>query len=161
MRREGSKLGRKLSAKPFFAIGIVLVTVLVYMAAWGFFKMTDVFISDYQLSPDGQHMQIKSSVASSMGFTRKVRAKKNDDGTLELTFYRAFGGPNGSIGARNSFDIELDDDTETISVFGSDGYREVLQKNPVTGEWMRVIKASTSITPVTQSDAAFEMPVED
>lgn len=161
MKREGSKLGRKLSAKPFFAIGIVLVTVLTYMTAWGFFKMTDVMIMEHQLSPDGQHLQIKTAVASSMGYTRSVKAKNNGDGTLELTFYRAFGGPNGSIGARNSFDIELDGDIDTIAVLESNGTRDILQKNPLTGEWMRVIKTSSAIVPVSQSDAVFEMSVEE
>jgi len=95
-------------------------------------KRTDVFLGDF--SVDGNTMTIKVGVSSSAGYIRKM---KRTSGSMNyyLTFYKTFG-INSKIGAKNTFEIELDKNVDEIYFYrGNNGYQKVLQKNKTTGEW--------------------------
>lgn len=116
--------------------GIVLAVLLTYFIVTGFEKNTSVFIADYTVSEDGTQMAITAWVASSVGYIRDVDVKREDGGMVKLTFYSAFGGINGSIGAKNTFTIPLDEYASTISIYrGADGYEDILVKDS-DGMWM-------------------------
>ena len=123
------------------AIGIaVLICVFAaaYLVLTGFVKRTDVMLLDYAASEDA--ISLKVGVSSSVGY---VRAAKDDGGGVKphyLTFYSAFGGINGSLGAVDTVTVELEpDDTEIYFYRGDGGYELVLQKAE-TGEWTRPVK---------------------
>ena len=56
-----------------------------------------------------------------------------------MHFYSTFGGLNSSLGAKNEFVLELDEnDTEIFFYRGKGGYDLVLEKNRQTGIWEAV-----------------------
>ena len=121
---------------PGIAAAIILLFG-VYMILPGFTRLTSVFISDYSLSDDGSEMTINVSVASSVGFVRKVAVNQQEGGKLCLDCYAAFGGINGSIGAKSEHTVKLDKDTEVIALYkNNDCYEEVLRKDE-NGNWQR------------------------
>lgn len=110
----------------------------IYFIGSGFLKSPSVYLSDYTVSEDGTQMTIRLGVASSAGYVRKVAVQPQPDGTLRLDCYAAFGGINGSIGARSDYTIPLSEDARHIALFRSDGcYEEILQKAD-DGSWQRV-----------------------
>lgn len=75
-----------------------------------------------------------------MGYIRDVRIHQQEGGKLYLDCYAAFGGLNGSIGARDTFTFALDDDTSIIAIYRNPGcYEEVLTKVE-DGSWQRASK---------------------
>ncbi len=119
-------------------LGIAAAAILlfgIYMILPGFTRLTSVYISDYSLSDDGSEMTINVSVASSVGFVRKVVVHQQEGGKLYLDCYAAFGGINGSIGAKSEHTIKLDEDTEIIALYKNNNcYEEVLRKGE-NGNW--------------------------
>lgn len=72
-----------------------------------------------------------------MGYIRDVNVHQQQGGRLYLDCYSAFGGLNGSIGAKDTFSFELNDDTTIIAVYRkSNVYEEVLVKAE-DGSWQR------------------------
>lgn len=125
--------------KKLLVIGIVAVIVVLtvsFLVGTGFSKRTDVILTDYSVSEDGTEITLKTSVGSSMGYIRGV---KDDGGGVKphyLTFYSTFGGPNSSLGAKNEFVLEVNEDDSEIYFNRADGgYELVLQKNVETGMW--------------------------
>ena len=57
---------------------------------------------------------------------------------MKLQFYPAFGGINGSIGAKYEFDLPLSPECKEIYVLLYDDYKLLIAKNPTTGEWEMV-----------------------
>ena len=113
-----------------------LLLFAAYMGGAGFLKNTSVILLDYQLSEDGSEITLTVSTTSSAGFVREVRAHQQQGGQLYLDFYRAFGGLNGSIGARSSFTVELGRGTDTIAFCrGENLYEPVLHL--VDGTWQK------------------------
>lgn len=118
-------------------IGIVLILAIVYFAGSGFIKNTSTFISGYNVSADGKEITLIVGVSSSMGHIRDVKVRQQYGGKLYLECYSAFGGLNGSIGAKDTFKFSLDEDTSGIAVYrGPNCYEEVLVKN-ADGTWQR------------------------
>lgn len=110
----------------------------------GFYRIKSAFIEDFTVSKDGTEMTIRIAVASSIGFVRRVSVHEKDDGELLLNCYSAFGGINGSIGAKWDYVIPLPENAKSIAVYGDAGdgsgagYKIVLQKNE-SGNWQKVI----------------------
>lgn len=53
-----------------------------------------------------------------------------------FTFYSTFG-INSKIGAKDTFEIELDSNVDAIYFYAGDkGYKQVLQKDEGIGEWL-------------------------
>lgn len=119
-----------------FAAAVVLVGA--YTVGTGFRKATDIILYDYDITPDGNTVYLRVETSSSVGSTRGF---KNSGGGVKshyLTFYSAFGGINGTLGASSSFKLALSpDDTEIYFNRPNGGFELVLQKNTETGEWAR------------------------
>ena len=119
------------------AVATAVLLFGVYMILPGFTRLTSVYISDYSLSDDGSEMTINVSVTSSVGFVRKVAVHQQESGKLCLDCYAAFGGINGSIGAKSEHTVKLDKDTEVIALYKNNNcYEEVLRKDE-NGNWQR------------------------
>ena len=119
----------------------LLVCVLIAAAiiiGLGFVPRTDVFLADYEVSRDGNQVEIRVGIASSMGYTRGFRARQGGFNEY-LTFYSAFGGFNSKMGAKDTFILNVDaiNCDEIYFYHGDGGYTLVLQKDPLTGQWNR------------------------
>lgn len=102
--------------------------ILMYLIIPGFMKRGDVYISDWRVSEDGTQMEIRAGVMSSAGYIRSLSSRQEAD-TLYLDWYGAFGGINGSIGAKNDYTVQLNGKTEKIAIYrGSGSYETVLVK---------------------------------
>jgi len=124
------------------AICIVLAVCIaaagLYLLLPGFWKRGDVSLMDYAVSADGRTITLTVGVMSSAGYVRDVRVHQQQGGRLYLDCYAAFGGVNGSIGAKNEFTIPLDEDTEMIALYrANNSYAPVLQKD-ASGTWQKV-----------------------
>lgn len=128
--------------KRFVAIiGIFAVAIIgIYVIGSGFRKMNHVYIADYTVSDDGTKMTIHVGVPTSIGYVRRVSAKQKSDGTLCLDVYAAFGGINGSIGAKSEFIIPLDDETRVVAVYRSNAYYEPVIRKSENGEWQLLMR---------------------
>ena len=124
--------------KIILVIAIILLLTLAVFIGLGFVPRTDVFLADYEVSPDGSRIEMQVGVASSMGYTRAFRSKQGGFNEY-VTFYPAFGGFNSKIGAKNTFVLEIDavNCDEIYFYHGDGGYTPVLQKEPTTGQWKR------------------------
>lgn len=123
--------------KFFIIIAIILVLVAAYIIGTGFLNNESVFIEEFTVSDDGSEMTIKAGVASSVGYIRSV-SSHTEGNTICLDFKNAFGGINGSIGAKNEYSLKLDCDATGISVYrGNNVYVQVLEKDE-NGIWQRV-----------------------
>ena len=120
------------------ALAVIVALTAAYLIAPGFAKMGNVYITNFRVSEDGSEMTITVGVSTSIGYVRKVSVHKQNGGKLYLDCYSAFGGINGSWGAKNEYTIQLDEDTEMIALYRSPNcYDPVLEKD-ANGEWQRV-----------------------
>ena len=120
------------------ALAVIIALMTMYLVVPGFTKMGNVFIVDFSVSEDGSEMTITVGVSTSIGYVRKVSVHQQHGGKLYLDCYSAFGGINGSWGAKNEYTIQLDEDTEMIALYRSPNcYDPVLEKD-ANGEWQRV-----------------------
>ena len=114
---------------------VIIIMAGVYIITPGYFKNGNADITDYSVSADGTEMTIK--VEASSGHIRKVAESQQHGGRLYLDSYYAFGGFNGTIGAKDEYTIQLDEDTEMIAVYrNTNCYEPVLEKN-ADGKWER------------------------
>lgn len=120
---------------------IVVILLLLYGGYYfglGLIPATDVGISDFKVSEKQDQITVYTFVLSSVGYTRTVKDVSDDPKKMKLQFYPAFGGINGSIGAKSEFDLPLSPECKEIYVLLYDDYRLTLAKNPTTGEWERI-----------------------
>lgn len=120
---------------------IIVVLLLLYGGYYfgvGFFPATNVVVTDFEVSEQQDSMTIHTSIATSAGYSRTVKNVSDDPEKMMLKFYSAFGGVNGSIGAKSEFDLPLSPECKEIYVLLYDDYRLTLAKNPTTGEWERI-----------------------
>ena len=118
------------------ALAVIVALTAAYLVAPGFAKMGNVYIADFRVSEDGSEMTITVGVSTSIGYVRRVSVHQQHGGKLYLDCYSAFGGINGSWGAKNEYTIQLDDDTEMIAIYRSpDCYDPVLKKGD-DGVWV-------------------------
>jgi len=124
---------------------IIIISVLViiaiigtYLISTGFLKESQAYISDYTVSADGSEMTIDVGVATSMGYIRKVSVHQQEGGKLYLDCYSAFGGLNGSWGAKSTYTIPLDENTTTIALYRNTNCYEVVLEKDSVGVWQRV-----------------------
>ena len=122
------------------ALAVIIALMTMYLVVPGFTKIGNVFIVDFSVSEDGSEMTVTVGVSSSIGYVRKVSEHQQQGGKLYLDCYSAFGGINGSWGAKSEYTIQIDEDTEMIALYRSaDCYDPVLEKD-TNGEWQRVTK---------------------
>ena len=121
---------------------IIIVVLLLLGCAYyfgvGFLPATNVVVTDFQVSEQQDSMTIQTSIATSAGYTRSVKNVSDDPEKMMLKFYSAFGGVNGSIGAKSEFDLPLSPECKEIYVLLYDDYKLLIAKNPATGEWEMV-----------------------
>lgn len=100
-------------------------------------KRGDVFISDYTVSDDGSKLNIKVTVASSMGYVRTMKVREKDNQKY-ITFYSTFG-LNSKIGAKNEFLIDIEECSEIYIYRGNNEYKLALKKNSESNIWERSV----------------------
>ena len=129
---------KKYLTKVILIIAIIVVAIASFLIGTGFIKRTDVVLYDYIVAEDESEIILDVQVSSSMGH---IRGFKDNGGGIKphyLTFYSTFGGLNSSLGAKNSFILEMDDDdTEIYFSRPNGGYELVLIKNVDNGKWER------------------------
>ena len=131
---------KKYKKAVVLVLAILIALTAVYLIVPGFSKQGSAYIADYSVSEDGTEMTITVGVSSSIGYIRKVAEHQQHGGKLYLDCYSAFGGINGSWGAKSEYTIQIDEDTEMIALYRSaDCYDPVLEKD-ANGEWQRVTK---------------------
>lgn len=119
-----------LSILMFFALGALFVLP-------GLQKRTDVYLQDFSVSEDGSVITIKTALFGSMGFIRDIETETVGK-EVHCSFYRAFGGLNSGIGAKNTFEIHLDDSAEKIYFDrGTEPGDIVLERDAASNEWVR------------------------
>ena len=128
---------------PGVKLGLANVVILLllyggYYFGLGFSPRTDVVVVDFKVSEQQDQMTIYTSIASSAGYTRSVKNVSDDPEKMKLKFYSAFGGINGSIGAKSEFDLPLSPECKEIYVLLYDDYKLLIAKNPTTGDWEMV-----------------------
>lgn len=117
---------------------IIVVLFLTYFIGTGFMKNSSVYVNDFSVSEDGSEITINVGVSSSMGYIREVSVHQQESGKLYIDCYCAFGGLNGSIGAKNVFTLPLDEDTTVIAIYRNENcYEEILKKDD-NNVWHRV-----------------------
>lgn len=125
--------------KPLTIIAIIILLILgAYYIGLGFLPRTDVVVADFEVSEQEDEMTIYTYILSSAGYSRTVKNVSDDPEKMKLKFYSAFGGVNGSIGAKSEFDLPLAPECKEIYVLLYDDYRLLIAKNPITGEWEMV-----------------------
>ena len=129
--------GRRWVKYPAWMCIVVAVIAAVYLIGTGMLKRTDVFISEYFLSEDGEMMTVSAGPAGSMGYIREVSVKRDGD-RLCLFFYSAFGGLNSSLGAKSQFTFPVSGEVTEVAVYRGEGkYEVVLQKDTESAAWVR------------------------
>lgn len=121
-----------------FIIVVLLLLGCAYYFGVGFLPATNVVVTDFEVSEQQDSMTIQTSIATSAGYTRSVKNVSDDPEKMMLKFYSAFGGVNGSIGAKSEFDLPLSPECKEIYVLLYDDYKLLIAKNPATGEWEMV-----------------------
>lgn len=120
------------------AAAVILAAVVIggYMAGTGFLQNPNVCLTGYSVSADGKEIVMEVGVTTSIGYVRGFRDAGGGVKPHYLTFLSAFGGLNGSIGARHEFILPLDESDAQI-FFGrtGGGYELVLEKDEATGLW--------------------------
>ena len=114
-------------------ITVVILLAGIYFIGSGFTVRNDAVLYDFSVSEDESKMTVKVGVSSSAGYIRAVKDVSDEDGKIKLIFYSAFGGINGSIGNRNSFDIPLTKKIKEIYIADE----LVIFKNEITEQWER------------------------
>lgn len=101
-------------------LSIIIVVLLLLGCAYyfgvGFLPATNVVVTDFEVSEQQDSMTIQTSIATSAGYTRSVKNVSDDPEKMMLKFYSAFGGVNGSIGAKSEFDLPLSPECKEIYV---------------------------------------------
>ena len=117
---------------------VAMVALAIFCAiviAPGFSKQGNAYITDYSVSEDGTEMTITIGLFTSMGYVREVSVHQQHGGKLYLDCYSAFGGLNGSWGAKDTYTIPLEEDTEIIALYrAANCYETVLEKD-ANGVW--------------------------
>lgn len=94
--------------KPLTIIAIIILLILgAYYIGLGFLPRTDVVVADFEVSEQEDEMTIYTYILSSAGYSRTVKNVSDDPEKMMLKFYSAFGGVNGSIGAKGGVKLFL------------------------------------------------------
>ena len=98
---------------------------------------TDVYLKDFFVSEDLKTMTLKVGVLGSAGYVRKIKQTSGSSNGY-YTFYSTYG-INSKIGSKDTFKIKLNEDMDEIYFYtGDGGYRLVLTKHYISGEWIKI-----------------------
>ncbi len=134
---------KKLAKATVISITAVCAAVLmcVFFLIWafapGFTQKSGIVLMDYSTMCGDSIISIKLGDTDSAGYIRGFKDVSEEKGKMVLRFYRAFGGLNGKIGAKNIINLLPDEDCTEIYFETSDGVKLVLIKDAETGKWRR------------------------
>lgn len=120
---------------------IIVCIVLIVLVIGSLFMLTgkartDVYLKDFEVSSDGKKMTLKIGVSGSSGYVRKIE-RTSDSTNGYYTFYSTYG-INSKLGAKDTFEIELDKDMNEIYFYtGNGGYKLVLTRY-VLNKWYSI-----------------------
>lgn len=123
--------------KKWFTIllsGLILISVAYFIGS-GFNVREDVYLVDYIVPPYKNEMTIAVGVASSAGYTRTVKNVSDNPEVMQLQFYSAFGGINGSVCEDHRFVIDITPECKEIYFYRGEEFELILYKNEASGEW--------------------------
>ena len=116
-------------------ISVLIFISVVYFICSGFHVREDVYLLEYIVPPFKNEMTIAVFVAPSTGHTRAVKNVSDDPEVMQLKFYSAFGGVNGSVGAVDRFVIDVASECKEIYFYRGERFQLILHKNEASGEW--------------------------
>lgn len=123
--------------KCMLILAVLIIVVGALFVASGFAKRTDVCLTDFSVSEDGSTIAIKTSLSGSMGYIREIKTEKVDE-AIYCSFYSTFGGLNSNIGAKNSFEIKLNDSSAKIYFDrGEESDILMLERDTETNVWVQ------------------------
>jgi len=124
-----------MKKKLVFVLAGLIFLSSIYFIGSGFNVREDVFLIDYLVPPYENEMTIVVGVASSAGYTRAVKNVSDNPEKMQLQFYSAFGGINGSIGEQHRFVIDLLPECKEIYFSRYGTFELMLYMDETTGEW--------------------------
>ncbi len=129
-------------------LSVLIIIALAIVIGSGFDAREDVVLGSFRESVDGEAVTVSVGVTSPMGYVRSASERQEGDG-LYVKFYSAFGGHNGTLGARDSFELETPENCREIYFYGTkgdgaadgedDGYNLVLRREDASSAWERVV----------------------
>ena len=124
-----------MKKKLIITLSVLILISAFYFIGSGFDVREDVFLIDYAVPPNKNEMTITVGVASSAGYTRAVKNVSDNPEVMELQFYSAFNGINGSVGENHRFVIDIPSECREIYFDRGKNFELILCKDEVTGEW--------------------------
>lgn len=118
---------------------IVLYFYITYFVGTGLSTNTYVYLADYTVSEDGTKIELHTAVSNSIGYLRSMQPIPSGN-VQYVDFYNTFGGINSTLGAKDKFVIEIDENCKGIYFAREDGYELVLYFDEETKQWIRPIK---------------------
>lgn len=113
----------------------VFVPFLLFRVGSGLTEQQNVTLRDYTVSEDGKTLTLHAAVFPPIEDIRNYKDEpKNDE--HYLTFYNAFGSAN-TMSAGYTVVLPIEDMDKAVYFNDADGFHLVLQKNELTGEWVR------------------------
>lgn len=138
MGRINKNGGEKLMKKRMIFVLVALMIVnLIYLIGSGFRVREDVCLIDYIVPPYQDEMTIVVGVASSAGYTRAVKNVSDNPEKMQLQFYSAYGGINGSIGEQHRFVIDVPPECKEIYFARHGTFELMLYRDEKSGAWNR------------------------
>ena len=116
-------------------LALFFVLTVVYLIAPGFLKQGNAYITDFSVSENRTEITINVGVSTSVGYVRKVSEYQQHGGKLYLDCYSAFGGINGSWGAKKEYTIPLNKETEMIAIYRSVNCYDTILEKDENGNW--------------------------
>lgn len=142
-----------MKKKIIIIISIIVLALLISLFIFTGRARTDVYLKDFTISEDGKTMTLEVGVSSSTGYIRKMK-RTSESTNYYYTFYSTYG-INSKIGAKDTFEIELDDNVDEIYFYtGNKGYELILIKR-LTGyekEWIKLDKSYDSFYNIKLTD---------
>ena len=117
---------------------VLILIALTIVVSSGFIARGDVVLGAFRETEDGSALTVEVDVVNSMGHVRSASEEQVGD-CLYVKFYSAFGGHNGTLGARSSFELETPDTCREIYFFRDDQPNErydlVLRRDSADAKW--------------------------
>ncbi len=129
------KTGKRLLGIIIWIAALIILGLCAWIIISGFRIRTDVSVLDYSVMERENTISIRVGVTGSAGHVRAYRAVYDEEDNLEISFYSAFGGTNGSIGAKDYFMIWPDENCTRIFITAEEQRKLLFYKDPDTGKW--------------------------
>ena len=113
----------------------VFVPFLLFRVGSGLTEQQNVTLRDYTVSEDGKTLTLHAAVFPPNEDIRNYKDEPKN-GEHYLTFYNAFGSAN-TMSAGYTVVLPIEDMDKAVYFNDADGFHLVLQKNELTGEWVR------------------------